>query len=162
MKFLAGALVFFAGLNLVCADPGANPTNDWRIHFEKGKHEGLAGVGVFFSPVLATTGRPTENYAGPLFQLGYMLNDPGQDEWRESFEFAGELYGGGIFLGRGHYVANATLWLRYNLIPPDSRWIPYIQLGAGVTLTDADQGSFGQVFNFNEGAALGIPHHPLD
>jgi hypothetical protein len=159
MKLLGGIFVFLAVLQPVWAsDSPSNSPSDWSQSFDKGTREFSAGVGIFISPFLALSGRPTENFAGPDFQIGYMLSSPEHDEsqWRGNFEIAGELFGAGIFRGKGNYVASTTLWLRYNLIPPKSKLVPYLQIGAGVTLTDADQSSFGQVFNFNEGVAFGV------
>lgn len=160
MKSLGILLALLATLHSVRAVElrRMDSSDEWQQSFDKGEREISAGAGIFISPFGATHNRPTENYAGPIAQIGYMLNSLGSDVegWRGNFEVAGELFGGGIFKGKGHYVGNATFWLRYNLIPPHCKLVPYFQVGAGVTFTDADQSSFGQVFNFNEGVAVGV------
>ena len=161
MKILGVLIVFFAAiLQTARAADSEMPESsnaDWQKSFDKGNHEGAVGAAIYFSPFGATKNRPVENYVGPLGQIGYMLNKPNHGkEWRGNFEVLGELYGADIFNGRGNYVASGTAWLRYNLVPPRWRFVPYLQLGAGVTFTDADQKAFGEVFNFNTDAAVGL------
>jgi hypothetical protein len=160
MKFLAGLMaILFATLSSLRAKDldAADSSSGWRENFEKGKHEASVGAGVFFSPFGASKSRPTENYAGPLVQIGYMLNRPDHGaEWRGNFEVLGELSGAGDFEGSGNYVASTTFWLRYNVVPPKWDLVPYLQIGGGVSLTDIDHKIFGQAFNFNLDAAVGF------
>lgn len=159
MKFLGGLLASFAVLHWVNATelPSTNEFTDWPQNFDKGAREISAGAGIFFSPFGATRNRPTENYAGPLVQIGQMLNSPDSESaWRGNFEISGELSGAGVFNGSGNYIASTTLWLRYNIILPKWNIVPYLQLGGGVSLTDVDHKIFGQAFNFNLDAATGL------
>lgn len=159
MKILAGLLVALVTLQLTCAAEiqSADPWENGSQNFEKSAKEVSIGAGFFFSPFIMKKRRPTENFAGPLAQIGCMLNSANsQASWSGNFEVSGELFGGAIVKGEGDYVGNATVWLRYNLLTPYWRVVPYLQIGAGVTLTDADQDAFGQTFNFNEGAAVGL------
>jgi hypothetical protein len=159
MKFLSGLLMSFLILHSARADDSSstNLFRDWPENFDKGAREISAGAGVLFSPFGATGKRPTENYAGPLVQVGCMLNSPDSDAaWRGNFEALGELFGAGIFEGSGNYIASTTLWLRYNIVPPKWNIAPYLQAGAGVSLTDVDHRVFGQAFNFNLDAAAGL------
>jgi opacity protein-like surface antigen len=90
-------------------------------------------------------------------QLGYMLTDVrGSDLLRGNFEAVADAFGGGIFKGRGNYVSGATLWLRYNLVPRNSRFVPFVQGGAGLVETDLDRRIEGGNFNFNEGLGFGV------
>lgn len=125
--------------------------------FAKGHIEMAAGSSVMFSPFVASTGRPTFNYATAFFQTGYMLNEPkGNGVLRGNCELVGEAFAGGFFIGRGHYITGTTVWLRYNLLQPAWRVTPYAQLGGGVLLADIDQKIAGQTFNFNLDAAAGV------
>ena len=64
-----------------------------------------------------------------------------------------------IYQGPGSYWAGITALIRYNFIPPDSKWIPYVQAGVGVVRTDAHkdhgQDAIGQATEFNPQASLG-------
>ena len=134
-----------------------NPPEDWQRNFDAKQSEITTGVGVFFSPFVATKGRPTVNYAGPLVQYGYMLNDLEKHGPLDgNLELLTEVFGAGVFTGHGTYLAGTTFWLRYNVVPPRWRVSPYFQIGAGVTFTDVDHRFFGQTFNFNLNAATGV------
>ena len=141
---------------------------DYEKNFNAGQSEVAAGGQVLFSPFIATGGRPTVNYGGGLIQYGYMLNDLKESgSLRGNFEVLGELAGSSIFVGDGTYVASATFWLRYNLVLSGWRFIPFVQIGGGISLTDADHDVFGQTFNFNLDVAPGVryfvtPHCSLN
>ena len=124
--------------------------------FERGRSETSIASGALFSPFIATRNRPTINYTITELQLGYMLEDLREAGWlRGNFELAGDVYGSGIFKGPGSYLAGATLWLRYNFVPPGWRLIPYAQAGAGITFTDIDHDIVGEDFNFNLDVGFG-------
>jgi len=65
-----------------------------------------------------------------------------------------------IYQGPGSYWVGITGLLRYNFVPLDSKWIPYVQVGAGVVHTNAykdhSQDAIGQATEFNPQASLGI------
>ena len=124
--------------------------------FTKGNWAGMAGGAVLFSPVGAVGGRPQLNYAVAVGQAGYMLTEVrGPGLLRGNFEAVGEIFGGGIYQGRGSYLSGLTLWGRYNFVPPDWRVTPYAQLGLGVGMADKDKNVFGSLFGFNIDAAVG-------
>jgi opacity protein-like surface antigen len=126
-------------------------------HFQKGLFETSLGSGAMFSPFAVGFHAPTLNYTVTEAQLGYMLTDPaGPAFFRGNCEIAGSLFGGGIFEGEGTYVSGTTIWLRYNFVPHNSRFAPYVQGGAGLTLTDLNRRIEGQSFNFNLNLGAGV------
>ncbi|MFN7140348.1 MAG: acyloxyacyl hydrolase [Limisphaerales bacterium] len=130
---------------------------DHNQFFRAGNFEVTAGAAVYFAPFVATRNRPRHEYAVALFDVGYMLNEV--KEWgiaRGNFEVLGELFAGGVFSGKGNYLAGFTAWLRYNFVQPDWVIVPYAQLGAGASAMDFDQRFYGQVFSFNLGTAFGL------
>jgi hypothetical protein len=163
-KFLTLFISPFVLSALTCStSPASEFTNSAALSedlskvFEQGRYEMGLNSGVLFSPFAATKGRPTINYTITELQLGYMLTDVKQAGWlRGNVEILGNGFGGTIFRGSGKYVAGGTLWLRYNLIPANSRFGAYAQAGAGLTFTDIDREMVGQRFNFNLDLALGI------
>jgi len=171
MRFL-GFFALFIGLAArLSAEPitssGMNYDSDGI--FRAGQWEASAGVGVFFSPFLATKGRPANDYVLAVFDVGYMLSNI--KEWgpaRGNFEILGEVFGGPVVTGdHGNYVAGLTFWGRYNFVQPGWKFVPYGQLGIGATATDLDQSIIGQVFQFNLEAAVGTryfikPHVALN
>ena len=113
--------------------------------------------GVLYSPIFADKGRPTVNYVLSGAHFGWMLTDVNQSCWLPgNWELLGEAVGGTPFVGRGNYLAGATVWIRYNFVKPSWRLVPYLQGGAGAELTDFDQRLIGEHFNFNLDLAAGL------
>jgi opacity protein-like surface antigen len=134
------------------------PANDVDGLFHRGQWEPTVLSGPLFSPYGSPRARPTINYILGGAQLGYMLDDPRERKhfFRGNFELVPEGFGAWIFGGEGHYISGGTLWLRYNIVPENSRWIPYFQAGGGFTLTDANRFLVGENFNFNVDGSLGL------
>lgn len=125
--------------------------------FRKGSFETLLGGGAMFSPFAAIRNRPTLNYTLSEFQLGYMMTDvAGHGLWRGNWEVANAAFGGKVFDGVGDCLAGATIWLRYNFVPCQSRFAPFVQAGAGGTYTDINPRLVGQDFNFNLDLGAGV------
>jgi opacity protein-like surface antigen len=126
--------------------------------FSSGRWEPALISGPLFSPYGSPRARPTLNYITGGAQLGYMLDDARDRKhfFRGNFELVPEGSGAWVFGGEGHYLASGTLWLRYNVVPEHSRWIPYFQAGGGFTLTDANRFLVGENFNFNVDGAFGL------
>jgi opacity protein-like surface antigen len=125
-------------------------------HFQSGVYEASAGCAILFSPFVATDNRPTVNYQLTELTLGYMLTPVrGSRFWRGNFEVAGSAFGGPIFEGQGSYVAGIAVWGRYNFVPRSGHFVPFLQVGMGLTETDVDRRLEGQNFNFNLNAGLG-------
>ena len=129
------------------------PENDKQ--FQDGRLEAMAGQTVMFSPALGAS-RPPVNYSCTEIELGYMVTGvKGRNFWRGNLEVAGSLFAGGIFEGHGNYIVGTTGWIRYNFIPPDSRFIPYLAAGPGLTEADIDHRIEGKNFDFNLNVAAG-------
>jgi opacity protein-like surface antigen len=125
--------------------------------FHKGSFETSLGGGALFSPFAAIRNRPTLNYTLSEFQLGYMMTDvAGHGIWRGNWEVANAAFGGKVFEGIGDFMAGATIWLRYNFVPCQSRFAPFVQAGAGGTYTDINPRLVGQDFNFNLDLGAGV------
>jgi len=143
---------------LVCQPMAARAAevSEWDEPFQAGGYETSVAGGVFFSPSPKGELR-TYDFALFTARLGYMLTTPHRDVWwRGNWELAGEVFGGGIFTGRGDYLAGVDGWLRYNFVPRESRWTPFVEVGFGVAFTDADERIVGQDFNFISGAGAGL------
>lgn len=125
-------------------------------HFQKQNIEVSAGAALLFSPFVATDNRPTVNYQLTELTLGYMLTRVhGSSFWRGNVEVAASAFGGPIFEGQGSYVAGFAVWGRYNFVPRSGHFVPFLQVGMGLTDTDVDRRLEGQNFNFNLNLGLG-------
>jgi hypothetical protein len=118
--------------------------------------------GPLFSSEIFGNRTPTTNAWQSSLRLGWILNNPKQKEWflGGSLEAIIEVPYALIYQGPGNYWVGITGLLRYNFVPPDSKWIPYVQVGIGVVHTDAykdySQDAVGQATEFNPQASLGI------
>jgi hypothetical protein len=88
---------------------------------------------------------------------GYMLGPvKGEDHWyRGNWEFRGELFSGAQFSPTSDWLVGLTPHLRYNFAT-GTRWIPFIDAGAGVSATDIGPPDLSHYFEFNLQAAAGI------
>lgn len=125
--------------------------------FHGSQHELSFGAGPMFSPFIASTVRPTVDYALAEAQYGFMVSDvAGPGIFRGNVELLPAVFGAGIWENTGHYIAGGTLWFRYNFVPQNSRIIPYFQVGGGWTFMDIDHRYDGENFNFNVDGGAGV------
>lgn len=127
--------------------------------FEKGGIEFQALTGAFFS--LDSSDRPTLNHSLSSWRLGLMLNNPrGNGMFRGNYELLIEGFFGRVFEGPGEYLGGGTIQLRYNFVQIDSKWVPYVQIGAGAFYSDIandqTQSLIGSDWEYNLQAAIGI------
>ena len=81
--------------------------------------------------------------------------------WRGNFEGRLELFGG-IQVAPDHsWLVGITPHLRYNLAT-GSRWTPFVDAGAGFTLTDIGAPDVGNLFEFNLQGTIGVHYHWRD
>jgi lipid A 3-O-deacylase len=71
-----------------------------------------------------------------------------------NFELMAELFGGGQFHPDAGYFAGLTPFIRYNFAT-FNRWIPFVEAGAGVSITDISHDLSGR-FQFNLQAGGGV------
>ena len=88
---------------------------------------------------------------------GYMLGAvEGEGDWyRGNWEFRGELFSGSQFSPSDEWLVGLTPHLRYNFAT-GTRWIPFVDGGAGVTGTGIRHPDLAQAFEFNLQAAIGV------
>jgi len=128
--------------------------------FHKGATELQIGATAFWSLDNRGDTRPEMNDVGGAVRLGWMLADvSGDGFFRGNCEFLVEGSVSGIVDGPGDILANVVLLLRYNFVAPSAKVVPYIQIGAGGTYSDAAddpvQRRIGSDFSFNLQAGLG-------
>jgi hypothetical protein len=129
------------------------------------KHHGTLQVlgGAYFCPVgLGPRVTPHFDFAPIDVRLGCMLCSPGPEDCclRGNVEALLELTTAPIFRGPGSIIIGPTILLRYNLVQPDCRVIPYLQAGGGFTYNDAyrdkTQRALGQAGEFYLQATAGL------
>lgn len=88
---------------------------------------------------------------------GYMLGSVmGDGHWyKGNLELRGELWGGVQYSPDNEWVIGLTPHLRYNFAT-GTRFVPYFDIGAGVTATSIHEPDLSQTFEFNLQAAGGV------
>lgn len=88
---------------------------------------------------------------------GYMLGPvEGESHWyRGNWELRGELFTGAQFSPSTESLVGLTPHLRYNFAT-GTRWIPYVDAGAGVSATSIGPPDMSGTFEFNLQAATGV------
>jgi hypothetical protein len=102
-------------------------------------------------------GEQDHNLALVSVSYGHMLGRVmGEDHWyRGNWELRGEFFGGGQFSPSANWLVGLTPHLRYNLAT-GTRWVPYVDGGAGVTATGIRPPDLSGIFEFNLQANTGV------
>lgn len=106
--------------------------------------------------VQAFGGQQVHDLALCSLSYGHMLgNAVGADHWyRGNWEVRGELFAGGQFSPTGDPLVGLTPHLRYNFAT-GTRWVPFADLGAGVTASGIGPPDQSGTFEFNLQANVG-------
>ncbi|HTQ51037.1 MAG TPA: acyloxyacyl hydrolase [Candidatus Acidoferrales bacterium] len=88
---------------------------------------------------------------------GYMLGSVEEEgHWyRGHWDFRGELISGAQFSPTSDWLVGLTPHLRYNFMT-GTRWIPFVDAGAGVSATSIGPPDLSHYFEFNLQAAIGV------
>jgi len=109
-------------------------------------------------PGLAAFGsRQAHDLSLASLSYGHMLTPVvGQGHWyRGNLELRGELFGGAQFSPNTEWVVGLTPHLRYNFAC-GTRWVPFIDAGAGFSGTGIREPDLGGRFEFNLQACAGV------
>lgn len=102
-------------------------------------------------------GEQNHNLALASLSYGHMLGGVvGNDHWyRGNWEIRGELFSGAQFSPSTESLVGLTPHLRYNLAT-GTRWVPFADLGAGVSATSIGPPDLSGTFEFNLQANSGV------
>lgn len=133
-----------------------------NVSFHKGDKEiqSLTGAYFFFSPG-SNPRHPAIDYSRSSYRFGLMLYDVnGSGFLRGNTELLAEASGGSVFQGPGNYLFGGALLLRYNFVQPQSKWVPYLQIGGGGLYNDVykeqSQRLIGRNWEFDLQASVGL------
>jgi hypothetical protein len=90
-------------------------------------------------------------------EYGHMLGHVrGEGHWyRGNLEFRLELFGGAQFSPNTDWLVGLTPHLRYNLAT-GTRWVPFLDAGAGVAATGIGPPDLSDTFQFNLQGVIGV------
>lgn len=116
------------------------------ISLEAGSAAGLAILG----------GRQRHDLALSSLSYGHMLGPVrGEDQWYGgNWELRGELFGGPQYSPNANYVVGLTPHLRYDFAT-GTRWVPFVDAGAGVSATGIGAPDLSGTFEFNLQGTVG-------
>ena len=94
---------------------------------------------------------------------GRMVGDVlGAGHWYAgNFEVRGEVFLAPQVNSEGYWTIGLAPHLRYNFAT-ETRWIPYVDLGMGIALTEIRAPDLGSSFQFNEQVAAGVNYFFAD
>lgn len=117
------------------------------VEFSLGGNVGLARCGSHQAHHLALASVSYGHMVGRLW---------GKNHWyRGNWEIRIELFAGAQFEPDEDWIVGLTPHLRYNFAT-GTRWIPFIDGGAGVTATGIGSPDLGGAFQFNEQGGIGV------
>lgn len=135
-------------------------TNIWRNGVGEGFQSGIQSIsletGVGYG-IKILGSREHHDLALAGISYGYTLGSvEGEAHWyRGNWELRGELISGAQFSPTGDWLVGLTPHLRYNFTT-GTRWIPFVDFGAGVSATSIGPPDLSHYFEFNLQAATGI------
>jgi hypothetical protein len=124
--------------------------------FRRGLEQSGFALGAGFA-MHSVGNRIEHNLALVRIYYGWMLGDvAGRDKWyRGNWEIMEEIFGGAQFYPSSRYAAGETTVLRYNFAT-GTRWVPFLDIGAGILGTDIGHPDLGTTFEFNEQFGPGV------
>jgi hypothetical protein len=134
--------------------------------WENGVGEGFRSTTQSFSVLLGAGlgvacfgGNEQHDLALASIGYGHMLGGAmARDHWwRGNLELRGEFFAGGQFSPSSEWIVGLTPHLRYSLAT-GSRWIPFLDAGAGVTATSIGPPDLSGTFEFNLQATVGVQY----
>src|SRR5208282_2097507 len=139
---------------------GSQPTGIWQAEVGEGFRSSVqtlsleVGASAGFQ---AFGGQQNHNLALISLSYGNMLGEVvGNEHWyRGNWEIRGELFSGAQFSPSTESLVGLTPHLRYNLAT-GTRWVPFADLGAGVTATSIGPPDLSGTFEFNLQANTGV------
>jgi lipid A 3-O-deacylase len=135
-------------------------TNIWENGVGSGFKSGIQSISLSLGAgygVQILGSRQSHDLALAGISYGYMLGSvEGEGHWyRGNWELRGELISGGQFSPTSDWLVGITPHLRYNFAT-GTHWIPYVDLGAGVSATSIGPPDLSHYFEFNLQAATGV------
>ena len=116
---------------------------------------GLSLGGAFGMKVLG--GSESHDFVLGSVHAGWVISGvKATNHWyRGNWELVGELFGGGQVNPTSAYLIGLTPFIRYDFAT-GTRWVPFVEAGAGVTATDIGKPDLGTTFEFNLQAGVGV------
>jgi opacity protein-like surface antigen len=136
------------------------PSTIWRDEIGNGFRKGATEVGISLgaglgSKILGST--DAHDFGLAKLSYGRVISDVvANDDWYSgNWELLGEVFGGEQIKPRNAQVAGLTAVLRYDFAT-GTKWVPFFDVGAGVSETDIGRPDLGGSFQFNLQTGPGV------
>jgi len=132
----------------------------WDDEVGNGFRAGLQTLGVTLGAaygLAAFGGHESHDLALANLEYGRMIGPPLGHSYglRGNFEVRAELFAGAEFSPSKEWLVGLTPHLRYNFAT-GSRWVPFFDIGAGVSATSIGPPDLSGTFEFNLQAGMGV------
>ena len=158
-------LLFFIPFSVSAADTAPLKTDIWRSGVGEGFREGTRVMGLSAGGTYGVGLGSVEQHDLALlsFSYGQMIgNVKGEGKWyRGNWELLAELFGGAQVNPETCAILGLTPHLRYNFAT-GTRFVPYVDVGIGLTLTEIREPDLGAAFQFNDQANIGVNYFVKD
>jgi len=138
----------------------------WRSGVGEGFRAGTQVVGLNAGAtygLLIFGGEERHHLALVSVSYGQMIGDvKGAGKWYHgNWEFRAELFGGAQYNSEIRGLAGVTQHIRYHFAT-GTRFVPYVDIGAGLSVTEIREPDLGGAFQFNEQAIIGVNYFLKD
>jgi hypothetical protein len=162
LKFSAFCLTLFC----LCAAQAQTNSSIWIDHPGDGFNSTAQSISVQLGAshgVSIFGGNSSHGLALTSLTYGHMWGPKlGGDHWYSgNVEFRAELFTGAQYEPTTEWIVGLTPHLRYDFAT-GTRWVPYMDLGAGTTATSIGGPDLGGAFEFNLQAAAGVMYFIKD
>ena len=144
----------------------SEPSSVWKTRVGSGFRKDTVNTGLtagagFGAKIFG--GKESHDLALAYGHIGWMMTDVMyENRWYEgNLELWGEVFAGGQYHPASRGVFGLAIGPRYNLIT-GSRWVPFLDLGAGISGTDIGEPDLSTTFQFNVQIGVGAHYFFLD
>jgi len=144
----------------------SGPSSVWKTRVGSGFQKDTVNAGLTAGAgfgIKIFGGQESHDLALACGHIGWMMTDVMyENRWYEgNLEFWGEVFAGGQYNPVSRYVLGLSIGPRYNLIT-GSRWVPFLDIGAGISGTDIGEPDLSTTFQFNVQIGVGTHYFFLD
>jgi lipid A 3-O-deacylase len=149
------------GASTLAPQTATSQDNDiWEAGIGEGFKAGAQSITLDVGALYGVTifgGSQSHDMALASVAYGYMLTGVhGVGHWYAgNLEFRGELFGGGQFIPKADSFVGLTPHLRYDFAT-GTHWVPYLDLGAGLSATSISRPDLSGTFEFNLQLGTGV------
>ena len=158
-------LLLFIPFSVFAADTAPLKTDIWSSGVGEGFRDGTGVLGINLGGTydLRLGSEEQHNFALISVSYGQMIgNVKGEGKWyRGNWEHVVELFGGAEVNEKNRAIVGLTTHVRYNFAT-GTRFVPYADIGFGVSLTEIREPDLGAAFQFNEQGIIGVNYFVKD